>query len=196
MAITPPDSVQPREERDAITRSFYEELRSVAEGMMRSERRGHTLQPTAVVNEAWLRIRKRGLPALPKEQQLAIGARVLGQVLIDHARKHNAAKRGEAALTLDVADAVAADRETIVDFERVHTAIEKLRSLHERQAEVVTLRVFGGLNMEQIATVVGCSKRSVEGDWAVARAWLSRELAACNGGAARQVREADGGKGS
>lgn len=178
MAITPSDSVQPRHDREAITRSFYEELRSVAAGLMRSERRGHTLQPTAVVNEACLRIMKYGLPALPKEQQLAIGARVLEQVLIDYARKHNAAKRGETALSLDVSDAIAAERETIVDFECVHMAIEKLRRLHERQAEVISLRVFGGLTMEQVATVVGLSKRSVENDWAIARAWLSRELAA------------------
>lgn len=189
MSSTPSEVVQPRDDRDAITRSFYDELRSVAEVMMRSERRGHTLQPTAVVNEACLRMMKRGLPALPKEQQLAIAARVLGQVLIDHARKHNAAKRGEGALGLDVADAIAAERETIVDFERVHAAIEKLRRLHERQAEVVTLRVMGGLGMEQIATVVGVSKRSIESDWAIARAWLSREL-----GKSGDQRGADDGK--
>lgn len=193
MAITPSESVQPRDDRDAITRSFYNELRSVAEGLMRSERRGHTLQPTAVVNEACLRIIKHGLPAMPREQQLAIGARVLEQVLIDYSRKHKAAKRGGAALNLDVADAIAAEHEAVVDFERVHSSIEKLRRLHERQAEVVTLRVFGGLTMEQIAAVIGLSKRSIENDWAIARAWLSRELAVPITSGVQGDRAADGG---
>ena len=88
----------------------------------------------------------------------------------------NAEKRGGAALRLDLDRDVLEDSQTQVDFDAVHRALERLRQLSERQAEVVTLRVFAGLSMEQTATVLGVSKRTAEGDWTVARAWLRREL--------------------
>lgn len=155
---------------------LYEELRVIASRMFSSERAGHTLQPTAVVNEACLRIMSGGLPDVPREQKLALAARVLKQVLIDHSRGRDAEKRGGGAAKLELDRDVIAEGETIVEFDAIHRALEKLRALSERQAEVVTLRIFSGMTMEQVASVLGVSKRSAEADWTVARAWLRREL--------------------
>jgi RNA polymerase sigma factor (TIGR02999 family) len=135
------------------------------------------------VNEACLRIMAGGLPDLPREQRLALAARVLGQVLIDHARARAAAKRGGGAMRIDLDPDMLADETTRLEFEPVHRALERLRHLSERQAEVVTLRIFAGLTMDQISSVLGVSKRTAEGDWTVARAWLRRELAGALGGA-------------
>lgn len=170
----------PRSARAHVTEHFYAELRRIAERIFASERGHHTLQPTAVVNEACLRLMAGGLPAIPREEQLAIAGRVLKQVLVDHARSRNAQKRGGGngqSVRLDLEHDVLADSATQIDFDAVHRAIDRLRGLNDRQAEVVTLRMFGGLSMEQVATVLGVSKRSAEGDWTVARAWLRRELA-------------------
>lgn len=165
---------------DALTEHFYAELREIAHRVFAAERSQHTLQPTAVVNEACLRMMAGGMPDLPREDRLAIAGRVLKQVLIDHARGRDAQKRGgpeAAALRLDLDRDMLADDATQIDFDRVHGALERLRELSPRQAEVVTLRIFSGMTMEQVATVLGVSKRSAEGDWTVARAWLRRELA-------------------
>jgi RNA polymerase sigma factor (TIGR02999 family) len=164
-----------------LTDTLYAELREVAASMMRRERAEHTLQPTAVANEACLRLARRGMPELPREQQLAIAARVLGQVLIDHARRNAAEKRGGGtkALRVHLDQVVGSDGPADgqgVEYEAVHGAMERLRALHARQAEVVTLRVMGGLTVPQISGVLGVSVRTVESDWAVARAWLRREL--------------------
>jgi RNA polymerase sigma factor (TIGR02999 family) len=164
----------------AVTEGFYAELRGIAQRAFASERSGHTLQPTAVVNEACLRMMSHGLPDVPREQRLALAGRVLRQVLVDHARARNAEKRGgreAASMRLDLDRDILAAEPTLVDFNAVQGALERLRQLSERQAEVVTLRIFAGLTMEQIATVLATSKRTVEGDWTVARAWLRRELA-------------------
>ncbi len=177
--------VAPRSARADVTENFYAELRRIAERIFASERGNHTLQPTAVVNEACLRLMAGGLPAIPRAEQLAIAGRVLRQVLVDHARSRSALKRGGGsagdgngqALRLDLEHDVLADSATQIDFDAVHRAIDRLRQLSDRQAEVVTLRMFGGLSMDQVATVLGVSKRSAEGDWTVARAWLRRELA-------------------
>jgi RNA polymerase sigma-70 factor, ECF subfamily len=160
-----------------LTETFYEELRGIAERLFAHEREGHTLQPTAVVNEACVRLIAHGLPDLPREQRLAIAGRVLKQVLVDHARGRGAAKRGGGArVRLGLEEDVLANEATLVEFDSIHRALEKLRALSERQAEVVTLRIFGGMTMDQVAAVMGVSKRTAEGEWAVARAWLRREL--------------------
>lgn len=162
-----------------MTDTFYTELRSIAGAMMSRERSDHTLQPTAIANEACVRLSARGLPGVPREQQLAIAARVLGQVLIDHARAHNADKRGGGSVRvrLDDLDGAPPEAQDLgLEFERVHDAMRGLRALHPRQAEVATLRIMGGLTMAQIGALLGVSTRTAEGDWAVARAWLRREL--------------------
>ena len=163
---------------------FYAEMRSIAERLFAAEARGHTLQPTAVVNEACLRLLSTSrLPEVPEEERLALAARVLRQVLVDHHRKRSADKRGAGALRVELDPEVLSPTETDVDFEAIHAALEKLRALHRRQAEVVTLRVFGGLSMDAIAAALAVSRRTAEADWTVARAWLRRELASGASGA-------------
>ena len=168
---------------NAVTERFYAELRQIADRVCAAERRTHTLQPTAVVNEACLRLMSGGLPDVPREQKLAMAGRVLKQVLIDHARARNADKRGGGAgpMQLEIDRDVFTADATLVEFERIHSALERLRLLSPRQAEVVTLRIFSGMTMDQVATVLGVSKRAAEGDWTVARAWLRRELGAALG---------------
>jgi RNA polymerase sigma-70 factor, ECF subfamily len=184
----------------AVSERFYEELRQIAHRIFASERAAHTLQPTAVVNEACLRLMNgaaagAGLPDLPHEERLAMAGRILKQVLVDHARSRDALKRGgrsagpssgretsgSGAVRLDLEHDILAEHATQIDFDSIHRALDRLRQLNERQAEVVTLRMFAGLTMDQTATVLGISKRSAEGDWTVARAWLRRELAAALG---------------
>jgi RNA polymerase sigma factor (TIGR02999 family) len=161
-----------------VTERFYTELRAIAARLFASERRGHTLQPTSVVNEACLRIfTSSPLPEVPRAERLALAARVLEQVLVDHERARSAAKRGGRSLRIELDPELACAEEPLVDFERVERAIRRLRELSARQAEVVALRVFGGLTMEQVASALAISKRTAEADWTVARAWLRRELA-------------------
>jgi RNA polymerase sigma factor (TIGR02999 family) len=173
----PPPSEQP--DPEFLSRTLYTELRAIAQRLFAGERRGHTLQPTAVVNEACLKLMSCGLPDVPREQQLALAGRALKQVLIDHARARGADKRGGDAVRLELdGDLVGgAPGRAEVDFEAIRSALERLRALSERQAEVVSLRIFSGMTMDQIAAMLGVSKRSAEADWTVARAWLRRELA-------------------
>jgi RNA polymerase sigma-70 factor, ECF subfamily len=171
------------DEKSPITDTLYAELRTIASRIFSAERSGHTLQPTAVVNEACMRLMSCGLPEVPRNQQLALASRALKQVLIDYSRAHNAEKRGGGApkLSLD-RDVLTADP-TLIDFDSVRAALDKLRALNERQAEVTTLKLLGGMQMDDIAATLGISKRAAEGDWTVARAWLRREFAPALGAA-------------
>jgi RNA polymerase sigma factor (TIGR02999 family) len=168
-------------DRAAAERLFpmvYEELRALAGSFMKRESAGHTLQPTAVVHEAYLKlIDQERANWRDRAHFMAVAAQAIRRVLIDHARRRQAAKRGgdRCRLTLDEAIAPAATRE--VDFLAIDDALGRLAELHERQARVVELRFFGGLNIEEAAAVLGISRATVTDDWAVARAWLSRELA-------------------
>lgn len=160
-----------------LTERFYSELHEIAQRIFARENTGHTLQPTAVVNEACMRMLSTSkLPDVPREEQLAMAGRVLKQVLIDHARARAADKRGGGLLRIELDPNMWAASDTFVEFGDINASLEKLRALHERQAEVITLRIFGGLSMQQIASVLGVSKRTAEDDWTVARAWLRKEL--------------------
>jgi RNA polymerase sigma factor (TIGR02999 family) len=178
--MTPANSSSPNSApfASALSDTLYADLRGIAQRLFASERTGHTLQPTAVVNEACLRLMSCGLPEVPREQQLALAARALRQVLIDHARMRDADKRGGGAVRLELDAGILAGGDTLVDFEALRAALDRLRTLSDRQAEVVTLKIFSGLTMDQIAAILGISKRAAEGDWTVARAWLRRELEA------------------
>jgi RNA polymerase sigma factor (TIGR02999 family) len=169
-----------------LTQRFYGELRDIAGRLLSAERKDHTLQPTALVNEAFLRLATSSpLPEVPRPERLALAARVLRQVLVDHHRSRSAAKRGGGRVRVELDPERAGEAATLHDFEALHGALERLRALHPRQAEVVALRAFGGLSMDQVADALSVSKRTAEGDWTVARAWLSRELAELDPGAAR-----------
>lgn len=160
----------------------YDELRRLAGSYMARERAGHTLQPTALVNEAYLRlvdlsrINWRG-----RTHFFAVGAKAMRRILIDHARGRHSLKRGgdwhrvTLAQGLGYADEPGLDADHLLSL---HRALEKLRELDGRQARIAELRFFGGLRVDEVAQLLGVSKRTVEADWTHARVWLRRELAA------------------
>jgi RNA polymerase sigma-70 factor (ECF subfamily) len=157
----------------------YDELRSLARGFMRRERRDHTLQPTALVHEAYVRLVDQSRVEWRCQTHFrAVGARVMRRILVDHARKHRSAKRGGDWQRVTLGESLLRPSDAELDLAEILTlnqALDKLRALDERQCHVVELRFFGGLNSGEIAEVLGVSKRTAEGDWAHGRAWL-REL--------------------
>ncbi len=155
----------------------YDELRELAARYMGRERSGHTLQPTALVNEVYLRLVDADkIDWRGKVQFFALAARQIRKILVDHARKRGAAKRGGGIhkVTLDEAVAAAAERE--VDPIALDEALARLAERSLRQSQVVELRFFGGLSVEEAADVLGVSVTTIKDDWAVARAWLRRAL--------------------
>ncbi len=158
----------------------YDELRAIAAAQMRGERRDHTLQPTALVHEAFLRLSdQRRRQWKERRQFFAVASRLMRQVLVDHARAHRASKRGGEAARVEVTslDALAAPSE-VFDVLALDEALTRLAALQPRLARVVELRFFGGLEVEETAELLGCSPRTVKRDWVLARAWLIRELGA------------------
>jgi RNA polymerase sigma factor (TIGR02999 family) len=152
---------------------LYGELRRQAGRYMRRERRGHTLQPSGLVHEAYLRLRAApGSDWHDRTHFVAIAARVMRQVLVDHARRRQAAKREGCHVTLDEADAPAAP----VDVLDLEAALRELAALDARQARVVEMRFFAGLDVEETADALGLSARTVKREWQTARAWLQRRL--------------------
>jgi RNA polymerase sigma factor (TIGR02999 family) len=157
----------------------YDDLREQAERYLRGERRGHTLQPTALVHEAFLRLVDQSrVNWQGKTHFLAVGAAIMRRVLIDHARTHKRVKRGAAwnRVALGV-DEVAAEWSPVDPID-LHDAMTELSALDPTQAQIVELRFFGGLTVEDVAHLLGVSKRKVEGDWTHAKAWLKSRLAA------------------
>jgi len=155
----------------------YECLHQLAELALRDERRGHTLQPTALVHEAYVRLRTG--PRVQWNDRvhfLAVASRVVREVLVDHARRKRAAKRGGGwkRVTLAAADGDAAARE--LDLLDLEDALQRLGHSHGRAARVVELRFFGGLTIPEIAAELGTSPRTVDNDWHFARAWLLEAL--------------------
>ncbi len=162
--------------RDQLLTAIYAELRRLAAHYMSSERPGHTLQPTAVVHEAWMRFAANEAVAKNKSHFMALAAEVMKDVLIDHARKHLAAKRGGVKSMVTFNDSMGFASGGPGEVLELCDSIEKLRELDARQAQLVELRVFGGLNFEEAAEALGVSLATVKRDWLLARAWLYREL--------------------
>jgi RNA polymerase sigma factor (TIGR02999 family) len=162
--------------RDQLMTAIYSELRRLAAYYMSNERAGHTLQPTAVVHEAWIRFAANASAAQNKAHFMALAAEVMKDVLCDHARKYRAAKRGgdKHMVTLNESmDFAGGGPDEVLEL---CDSIEKLRALDGRQARLVELRVFGGLNFEEAAGALGVSVATAKRDWLLARAWLYREL--------------------
>jgi RNA polymerase sigma factor (TIGR02999 family) len=158
----------------------YDELRAIAARRMRQERLDHTLQPTALVHEAYLRLVDQSrFDWKGRAHFLGVAANTIRLILVDHARKVNAEKRGgdreRTALHDDLQIAGSTTRD--LDLLALEDALEKLTRLHPRQARVVELRFFGGLSLEETAEVIGVAQSTIAADWVVAKAWLSRELA-------------------
>jgi RNA polymerase sigma factor (TIGR02999 family) len=158
----------------------YNEMRRIAGRMMRREAPGHTLQPTALVHEAYLKLADQTRARWKgRTHFLAVGAQVMRRLLINHARDRAAVKRGRSWERVALTTALARPGRELVGLDllvAINRAVEKLAGLDERQAAVVTLRFFGGLEIEEAAQVLGVSKRTVDYDWRHARAWLLREL--------------------
>jgi RNA polymerase sigma factor (TIGR02999 family) len=155
----------------------YSELRAIAEVCFRGQSSGHTLQPTALVNEAIAKmIRSDSKQWESKTHFLAIAAKAMRHILIDHSRRKRAEKRGADFGRVTLSGAAIADPSAEYDALDVDEALVKLEQIDGRQAKVVELRFFGGMNTVQIAEIIGVSPRTVELDWRYARAWLRREL--------------------
>ena len=170
----------PKGAREAANRLFeavHGELRRMAGRLMRDERRGHTLQPTALVHEAYLRLADaESVDWQGRAHFFGVAARAMRQILVDHAREHAAAKRGGGLRRVTLDDRVGmtnADELDLLDLDRILT---RLAELDERMAQVVEYRVFAGMSVQEVAHVLGVSVRTVHNDWRVARMWLGREL--------------------
>lgn len=156
---------------------IYGELRALAAKYLSGERRGHTLQPTALVNEAFVKMARGQVGAdIDRNRFFAMAARAMRQVLVDHARRHQAQKRGDARRKVTLHDDLLDTGDAEIDALQLHEALEQLAALDARMVQIVELRFFGGLNVDEIAAVLGVSDRTVDRDWVVARAWLLRNL--------------------
>jgi len=166
-----------RQSVDALLPVVYQELRRLAGAYLRREKPGQTLQPTALVHEAYLRLMKdRPGRWQNRAHFCAIAAHAMRQILIERARARNAQKRwgGQARITLD--EAVAGKSGQSIDLLALDHALERLAALDAEQARIVELRFFGGLTVEETAEALSISPATVKRHWAVARAWLAREL--------------------
>ena len=155
----------------------YEQLHQLAEGYFRRQPKGHTLSPTALIHEAYLKLVDReGGRWKDRTHFLAVAATAMRQILVDHARGREAVRRGggRQRITLDESAMPSADRD--VDLLALDEALERLAGLDERKARVVELRFFAGLTVEETAAALGVSSVTVKRDWSMARAWIEREL--------------------
>jgi RNA polymerase sigma factor (TIGR02999 family) len=154
----------------------YQELRRIAQHHLQQERPGHTLQSTALVHEAYLRLMKQGPVEIEHRPHfLAVASRLMRQILVDHARGRRAAKRG-GGFKLEINDAVNAQKTQSVDLIALDDALSELAELDPQQSRIVELRFFGGLSIDETAEIVGVSPTTVKREWATARAWLRREV--------------------
>lgn len=157
----------------------YRELRALAARHLSQESPGHTLQPTALVNEAFLKLVAQSRVSYTGRMHFfAIGSTLMRRILVDHARRKKREKRGGQQTRIELVDGLQPTDSYDEEILAVHEAIEKLEQLDPQQAQIVQLRFFGGMKMDEIAAELGVSKRTVEADWTMARAWLKRELAA------------------
>lgn len=163
---------------DSLLPRLQQELRRLARHQMRDERAHHTLQPTALVNEAYVRLAEQNVVSFEDEGHLRrLAARVMRQVLVDYARARHAEKRGGGRTAIQLDEAMEVARPVGgVDLLHLDDALDELAKLDERQSRVVELRFFGGLSIPETAEALGVSRATVENDWRIAKLWLRREL--------------------
>ncbi len=166
---------------DRLLPEAYDELRRLAARAMRDQREDHTLQPTALVHEVYLKLASSTHEPVDRAHLLATAARAMRQILVDHARSRSSEKRGCGAIkvTLSLADTPAAPR--ILDLLAFDEALRRLEALDEQQVRIVELRYLVGLSVEETAEALGVSPRTVKRDAAMAKAWLFRELGLSRG---------------
>ncbi len=166
-----------REAQSRLIPLVYAELRRVAARYMRGEQPGHSLQATALVHEAYLRLAgQQDISWQNRAHFFGVAANIMRRILVDHARAKQARKRGGSIQKVSFDEAVLVQPEPPRDFLALDEALERLAQRDARQSRVVELRFFGGLSEEEAAEVLGISVRTVKRDWAVARAWLYKEI--------------------
>ena len=166
-----------RHAAEQLFAEVYTELRALAARYLRRERKDHTLQPTALVHEVYLKlVGQTRVDWQGRAHFLAVAAHAMRQILVDHARRHRAAKRGGHRHRITLDDNLAIESSRNVDLLPLEDALTKLAKLDPRQAQMIELRFFGGLDIAEVAEVTGISKRSVEREWTMVRAWLRREF--------------------
>lgn len=162
---------------DLLVPVVYRELRKIAEGYLRRERGGHTLQPTALVNEVWLRLSKPAHLSFANRQQFfGLAARVMRQVLVDYARSANAGKRGAGEPAVPLLGLEIGASSDLDQFLALDQAIDRLAAFSPRQARIVELRYFAGLNLEEMAALLTVSRATVSREQKSAEAWLCRAM--------------------
>lgn len=155
----------------------YDELRRLAASYMRREQPGHTLQPTAVVHEAYLRlIEQRDTNWQNRAHFFGVAAQLMRRILVDHARSRGRVKRGGCQQRIPLDDALRFSREQAAELLAIHEALISLEKVDQRQTQIVMLRFFGGLTEDQIAEVLKISPKTVQREWSFAKAWLHREM--------------------
>jgi RNA polymerase sigma-70 factor, ECF subfamily len=166
-----------RDAEAALIAQVYDELRRVARNYMRAERADHTLQPTALVNEAYLRLMgQQGASWHDRAHFFAAASQLMRHILVDHARAHKAGKRGGERHRVTLTEALVSENNKSVEVLALHEALDRLTQLDGRQACVVELHFFGGLTFAEIAYVLEVSERTVKSDWQVARTWLFKQI--------------------
>jgi len=168
-----------RASADVLLTLVYDELRKIAAQYLRKENSGHTLQPTALVHEAYMKLVDiSDINWQDRAHFFAVSANVMRHILVDHARAKLAEKRGGDAQRIELDDAISLSNEPNVDLLAVDEALNELANFDEQQSRIVELRFFGGLTIEETAHVVGISPATVKREWAMAKAWLHRKLKA------------------
>ncbi len=159
--------------------AVYAELRRLAGGYLRGERSDHTLQPTALVHEAYLRLHnQRNVDWANRAQFLGIAAKMMRRILLDHAIAHRAEKRGSGAPRVSLDSALEVCERQEIPAIRLNEALQSLEAIDPRQAQVVELRFFGGLSVPEIGELLSISPATVKREWTIAKLWLERELRA------------------
>jgi RNA polymerase sigma factor (TIGR02999 family) len=162
---------------DEMTPVVYEELRRLARHFLAAERPDHTLQPTALVHEAYLRlIGQHAVDWRNRAHFLAMAATMMRRILINHAQAHKAAKREGSVQMVALDEALGVPLDSRLDILHLNTTLERLTSLDEQQGRVVELRYFGGLSVEETAEVLGISPATVKREWSTARLWLMQQM--------------------
>jgi RNA polymerase sigma-70 factor (ECF subfamily) len=161
---------------DRLLPLVYSELHRLARAYMRRERPDHTLQATALINEAYVRLAGEDIDWNNRAHFIGLAAHVMRQVLVDYARQHNAERRAGGLHRVEMNDDLAVSPDRLDEVASIDQALTRLAAHNPRQARVVELRYFGGLSVEQIAKVLDVSPRSVKRDWSLARIWLFRQM--------------------
>jgi RNA polymerase sigma factor (TIGR02999 family) len=162
---------------DQLMPLVYDELHRLAGAYLRSERREHTLQPTALVNEAYLKlVRQRNIQWQNRAQFFGVAAQLMRRILVDHARANSADKRGGDRVNVSLKNIGAFGTQPTTDVLALHDVLNRLAEIDPDQSRIVELRFFGGLTIEEAAEVMQVSHSTVEREWKIAKAWLKREL--------------------